>query len=764
MKIEIQKGYIVNTKYDTSTTPPTRIDEYGLFIYNNSTGKFEYQAQGSPDLTWIDITEYLEDSDSFDINFKYDEIGLQTRDKGSSNDITIVGEGFSIIKAWMLEKPELQINFFNVRLTDEINNIVYVNYVIKADNISYDYLKGCEITLPLRESDVITDILDSTYINDNWQGWFGEYKFIEGGAIQPQKKVASLIHTYKVEGMVNGMSIGVNMALSYMVGLINSPFSRISTVVNTIKIFPIIGDLVSEIFSPIDLINNALEEVKNGLLESIGDDIGAGNYLPALKVNQILENGLSKFGYQVDVSNTINFNEILDSYVIQPMGGLYYKAEDSRLGDEILDILNFPSGHTTIINPYTGNVETPDNGFYRFLTGNFSTITMKQFIEEICKITSSEYFLDEDSKTLIFKSVVKSEITINNTQEDLLEFKKDFSELRKQAGATFEYTSDNYDSKSNDVRILYDGSTTTDINKNMSNNRDEFSSKSKINSTDSFKKIQSIFSPIGFWGDGFGNNYLEDMIKSGKTFIIMIAVMGLVSGIGTLTSSIGIVGGLGVGVTPTAVGGGAYAPAGIFFGILVAGISVHLLLNLIIEGFGTVRDNFGYDSSKNKRFNSLQINGDGRKERISLMNRDFNNSINTNSNNLNSLFTGARYGWGLSGNTYRFRNYYYHFTSFISNDKYIYKKVLLQKYGNININGINGNAYVQKFDENITIVLPLCEEFLKALKVNSKSELKINEIIKFNFDGKTYALEVKEFSVSYGSKEITIKGLLKYVI
>lgn len=726
LEIKIQKGYVTKRKYNPLAGNAVTVTQ-NLYIFDNPTQSYVLQEITNPDLTLYDITQDVVDLDGLDFEYSFDEIGLARYNPGSTNNITIVGDAYQLIYDWMLASPELQINYFNVFIKDTENDIEYETFVIKADNVSYDYLKGCEITLPLRQSDEKSEILNSTFINDNWQGWFADRTFDNNGnqITIPQEKKARLLHVFSVPSNVKSATLGFDLIGLGLISFIDS--------------IPLLGSIISF----------------DNKFQAIGTSIGAGTYLPALTIEEILTNALSKYNktFVFDMVTTLDRVRIeysfRDTFVIQPLGGVYYRADDPT---QIVDIIK-ANDTSIIVKDMKGNIQTPLSStepLYNFAAGNFSTMTLEEFVIELCKIYSLQYEFDGNVLTFTANYERSDNIDfINNNQEDILSFTKEFSEIRVKGGALIEYEKDKYDTKSGEVAIIYDGGT-GELDLDTSKGKESIAVDKKIIATD-YDKIQSKFAPIGVWGDGFGEDVLESMLSSAEFLAFSFAAILAITGV-----SLGLEA---TGVPFVALG---QVIAG---GLILAGaIGLILFTN---DAKIQVRNAFGYTFERN----TLQINGDGRKSNLSLVNypsKEYLRSGYFYTSDADKLFDDdGNFDSALAipkyGNTYDATskariifNPHFLFSRLLTGGyDCLLKKRLNMKYGMYQEQ--TGVDSKRVFSENIQLTLPFCKSFFFASD-------KINKFLRFKFQDKFYIINIKNIQISYSESIIKIKGLLSKIL
>jgi hypothetical protein len=129
---------------------------------------------GSVDSTWIDVTEDCGGLQELIIFLKKSTTGSRRSDKSATAELTFINETAEMIKAYLYETPCSQLNYFDVRITDEINGIVYNDFELKADNIEFEENGGCYVTMALRESNIGLNKFEKLSIYDNHQKWFSE--------------------------------------------------------------------------------------------------------------------------------------------------------------------------------------------------------------------------------------------------------------------------------------------------------------------------------------------------------------------------------------------------------------------------------------------------------------------------------------------------------------------------------------------------------------------------------------------------------------
>ena len=230
------------------------VDKNGNNVLIDCTNNIATYIPGTiPNNSWIDITEDCENLESLEISEKQPDSQNKQREKGATSQIVIGFDAYNIVISWLMATPCSFLNYFDARITDTDLNYEYKLYEIKPDNIEMCDDDGCRLTVPLRESDNLKNIVDKLSIHDNWQGWFG------GGA-----KDFPCIQVFKhLNAMVKAFTIGA------------------WAVVDAIKALSLIGLFID--------ISKLYKKV-----------YGFGNFLPTPYIRDILKNCMSKVGYTIN--------------------------------------------------------------------------------------------------------------------------------------------------------------------------------------------------------------------------------------------------------------------------------------------------------------------------------------------------------------------------------------------------------------------------------------------------------------------------------
>ncbi|CAA7196821.1 hypothetical protein [Chryseobacterium potabilaquae] len=258
------------------------VDQNGNNVLIDCTNAIATYISGTiPDNDWIDITQDCENLDTLEFSEKQPDKQNKQREKGATSQIVIGFDAYHLIMDWLMSTPCSFLNYFDVRITDTELNYQYKPYELKPDNIEMCQDEGCQLTLPLRESDHLKSVVDKLSIHDNWQGWFG------GGA-----KDFPCIQVFKhLNAMTKAFTIGA------------------WAVVDAIKAFSIIGLFID--------ISTLYKKA-----------YGFGNFLPSPYIRDILENCMSKIGYTINTP--FDVGKFAENDVFVYSNGYYHTNYDDE--------------------------------------------------------------------------------------------------------------------------------------------------------------------------------------------------------------------------------------------------------------------------------------------------------------------------------------------------------------------------------------------------------------------------------------------------
>jgi hypothetical protein len=239
MKIEIKRHQFQN-----------KLNQNVVIECDSNTASY---VLGNVDATWIDVTNDCGGLDELIIYLKKNSVGSRRSEKTATAQLTFIDASANLILDYLYETPCSQLNYFDVRITDEINGIVYNDFELKADNIEFEENGGCSISLPLRESNIGLNKFEKISIYDNHQKWFSE----DG----PKEYANFLVTKFDMQPLFQAINIGLL------------------------------------IFAKAITDTTALSFIFNfSIPETIRDNFGVGRYLACPTINDLIQNVCDKIG------------------------------------------------------------------------------------------------------------------------------------------------------------------------------------------------------------------------------------------------------------------------------------------------------------------------------------------------------------------------------------------------------------------------------------------------------------------------------------
>lgn len=656
MKIEIRRGQ--------------HKDEAGNDVIvqcNNIGGQFvaEY-VSGSVPTTWTDITDNVNNLKSIELTLKMGDGGTLIRDKSTSTSLEVVGEVKVQIMNWLTSTPCSELNWFDVRITDDCG-IELIGYEIRPDNIEVsEYEAECAINFPLVESNRDKSFLDIVSIFDDWQGWFsGEKDF----------------HTHEVCIHNTPIQHGINIGLIMFI----------------------------QGFGTIPIINVGFGSIVSGFLdlgEQRVENMGFGRFLACPKIHEIIDNFCAKHGWAAD---TPFHNQFINDAIVAPYAGDYMMRLD-------------------------GSCIAPDT---KFTFNNVFVNSASDFLAELCKVYNMQFELNTSTKTLVMRLKKDTSNTIFNfnfNEDDVLEHKKTFNSDKRKAAIGYLYTMDSGDQKSNTMQRPYNDYVST--------------SSGVVNPLFSGKEDRrNYFAPIGFWGDGFGIDYLTEIPNMGRLISATLCVILNVYSLIQVASYTLPAAGAGLGAVVV-----TFPAQLILWGVVAAGSLAGLINSFIYAS--DIKDQFAYETSCHQ--GAIQLYGTGQKSNLSIIRLQPNRTMaearviidpvaNIQKNpKYNKNMIDWEDQWQTGYQKLNVFNYDLYFDSYYLGNLY---PELHEATDNYQFRNSNNSL------REITLVA--CCNYLQFFGFDNENNRKEGRVIQWTYKGVTYKGQVKE--VVKKEYELTIK-------
>lgn len=428
--------------------------------------------------------------------------------------------------------------------------------------------------------------------------------------------------------------------------------------------------------------------------ESINKSLGFGNFAPCIPIRDLLQNALGKLNMTLDTNSPFELgNELEYDTIFYPRGGSYHKISNAKCQSPSL----------------------------KFIWNNRDLTTLEDFINEICKVYSMKWYIVNNVLYFEFNKDSFS-LTPIGTITDYEKLCKTFSFEKRKGYGDYRYTVDPADQKSNAVEIAYND--IVDYDGDVSNELLEGKKENRVD-----------FAPTSFWGDGFGEDYLEESTYYGKIVCIVLYVMILFLAI---VGSVPYVG-LGVVTSPAFIALAAITGAG------------------IVNAFTyttDIRNRFSYTSCHR---GAVEIYGTGELSKARIIRIKDSNPLNEarpieidattivqNSRyNVNSVDWKDQFNGGYGTKDWAFNFPLYFDANYFGE--------LYNTYHETTDNGL----FLSDTNHSRTCIIPLCCDNLTLLGVDDEDNA-IGKVVLINGE----KILIKSFKINYDTYMIEINGKL----
>lgn len=446
----------------------------------------------------------------------------------------------------------------------------------------------------------------------------------------------------------------------------------------------------------------------SGILDldlELDKNMGFGHFMPCPTIQEVLDNFTAKHGW----------------ITISPF---------HSLPEYELDAIFIP-----LAGDFNENNLSCNSNYEKFKFNNTEIKSCLDFIVELCKLYNMEYSLNSVTKQLILEFIKDKDLSpvlFTFNEEDIIDHKKVFQPEKRFASTKLGYNLDGADSKSNTVKSLYN--TIVSNTNNITNPLFQ-----------GINDRMSNFSPLGFWGDGFGTDYLHDIPEYAKLIaIVLSSLFALIASIQLISIAFPFVGANAGGPIVT------LSPGGLIFWTAIELFAIAGIINSFVYA-SDIRDNYAYDSCHE---GAVHLYGTGQKSNISIIrlepNRDLNDAkvVTTPVNNIiiNPKYNTSTISWNnqWSSTAGYPRSKAFNYPLFFD-EKYIGNMydTLYEKTINITYQGASNSL--------IEIQLLACCDYLEFFGFNNESNRKEGVILNWNYKGVWYLGEILE--VTYRQKE-----------
>lgn len=255
-----------------------------------------------PNNNWIDFTDDVSDLYKLDLEFSemFDRdgeraigSGVQTR---SSATLNFEGAAYEFINDWLRNDVAATLNGIEVKI--EYKGCCYfTNWNIRHSQITWCEDNACNFTVNLQQTDPLYQCIETTLINDNWQGWFPEDSRVPAGG----KKHPRI--SYCNEIRPNGMLIVQWYLMTTIFATMSMAIGITLTIINPIlaliqAIISVVNSLGGNISSNLQPINPS--DVLDGWAQYFLESGGCGREHPSPLIRDYISNVCDKCGVIVD--------------------------------------------------------------------------------------------------------------------------------------------------------------------------------------------------------------------------------------------------------------------------------------------------------------------------------------------------------------------------------------------------------------------------------------------------------------------------------
>jgi hypothetical protein len=255
--------------------------------------------------TFIDVTDSIGNLDDLSLEFTLDTdnegnfttTGFNTK-KSTSGTVVFEDTSYQLLKKWLVEDVSGSINEVAVKVHDTGCDIWYEGYAIRAQDLQWCESDVCIFNINLKQKDERLNCIQSTLIEDNWNGWFQTVP--ANGKKHPR-------FPYCNEIRPNGLLVAIWLISSFMFLVIDIILIPIILVINAVIL---IVNAIIAIINAIDAIlgtgsltplgyidpQDILENQRQAFVEAAG----CGREHPAPLVRDYIKNVCDKCGVIVD--------------------------------------------------------------------------------------------------------------------------------------------------------------------------------------------------------------------------------------------------------------------------------------------------------------------------------------------------------------------------------------------------------------------------------------------------------------------------------
>jgi hypothetical protein len=462
-------------------------------------------------------------------------------------------------------------------------------------------------------------------------------------------------------------------------------------------------------FGTIPIINVGFGSIVSGFLnlgEARVENMGFGKFLACPKIYEIIDNFCAKHGWTAD---TPFHNQFENDAIVAPYAGDFMTRLD-------------------------GSCTAPDT---KFSFNNVFVNSATDFLAELCKVYNMQYELNTSTQTLVLrlkKDTPNTVFTFNFNEDDVIEHKKTFNSDKRKAAIGYLYTMDSGDQKSNTMQRAYNDYVSTSggvVNPLFSGKEDR----------------RNYFAPVGFWGDGFGLDYLNDIPNMGRLIsATLCAILNVYAAIQVISYTFPAAG-AGVGAVVV-----TFPAQLVIWGLVASGALLGLVNSFIYAS--DIKDQFAYETSCHQ--GAIQLYGTGQKSNLSIIRLQAGKPMNEAKviiDPVGNIQKNPKYNkpnidwvnqWQTGYQKLNVFNYDLYFDSYYLGNLY---PELHEQTDNYQFRNSNNSL------REITLVA--CCNYLQFFGFDNENNRKEGRVIQWTYKGITYKGQVKE--VIKKEYELTIK-------
>lgn len=258
--------------------------------------------------TFLDVTPSVANLDELSLEFTLDtdndgnftSTGFNTK-KSTSGSLIFEDQAYQLLKKWLIDDVSAQNNEVAVKIHDTGCDIWYEGYAIRAQDLQWCESEVCNFNINLKQKEEKLNCIQSTLIEDNWNGWFQSVpvngkkhpRFPYCNEIRPN---GSLVAIWLLSSFNFLLIDIIILPIIFVINAVILIVNAIITIINAIDAILGTGSLTPlKFIDPQDI----LETQRQAFVESAG----CGREHPAPKVRDYIKNVCDKCGVVVDAAS-----------------------------------------------------------------------------------------------------------------------------------------------------------------------------------------------------------------------------------------------------------------------------------------------------------------------------------------------------------------------------------------------------------------------------------------------------------------------------